>query len=235
MERLPQVYVLRLHPGVLAVKAAGMKLQKCENRESPLLLSAPNGYITSSLTQEHTKAIPISCRSDSMGHSNTQPGCFQSGQIPCAAKRGNQKTEKEVGAPSIWAASTHSSFHAISSSAKQLRPAGTALWDTKEMVLSPVLINGPDGQGWSPKHFLMLQLLFCYQSFCFTGQQLGHAHTSPFLVLSVYPALMRTARLTSHQSGLHPATSSSHMPVSAVTVDLLNSSAGCSALHKVQT
>lgn len=62
MKCLTQVYAPRLHPGVLAVKAAGMKLQKRESTESSLLLSAPNGYITSSSTQEHAKAIPILCQ-----------------------------------------------------------------------------------------------------------------------------------------------------------------------------
>lgn len=39
----------------------------------------------------------VSAGTDSLGHSNIQLGYFQSGWIPCAATRGNQKTEKESG------------------------------------------------------------------------------------------------------------------------------------------
>lgn len=51
----------------------------------------------------------VSVGNDSIGHSNIQLGYFQSGWIPCAATRGNQKTERESGS---------SSFHSTSSSSR---------------------------------------------------------------------------------------------------------------------
>lgn len=58
-----------------------------------------------------------------------------------------EKQRKKVEAPLIWAAITHSSFHSTSSSSRQLKPAGTQLWDTQKTLLSPVSINGLDEQG----------------------------------------------------------------------------------------
>jgi len=59
-------------------------------------------------------------------------------------------------------------------------------------------------------HPLLLSVLLLYRAVTWT-------YTSPLLVVSVCSPLMQTVRHAFLQPGLHPATSSSYMPVTALS------------------
>lgn len=220
MKCLTQVYAPRLHPGVLAVKAAGMKLQKRESTESSLLLSPQTGSSQAAPHKNTPKQYQsyVSAGNDSTGRANIQLCSFQPGWILCAATRGNQKTEKESGS------STHlGCHHTLVLSLYQLF-FQTAETCRHSIMGYPKDTTEPCVNQWPRWARMTSQTLFdaspplLTSVLCFTGQWLGHTHTPVFLVVSVsFPLAVNSQ---THLPSFLPsssANSSSYMPATALS------------------
>lgn len=221
MKCLPQVYAPQLHPGILAVKAAGMKLQKCKSTESSLLLSAPNGYITSSSTQEHTKAIPILCQCwEWFYRTCKQPALLFSVRLNtmCCNKRKSKNRERKWELHSFGLPS-----HTLPFTLPALLPDS---WD-------PQALN----DGIPKRNYQALceaiasmskddlpNTLPCFTSssnispLALQGSNLDiHTLLFPWLFQCISPCCEQSDTPPFHQSGLHCATSSSYMPTTALS------------------